>query len=294
MGIYDRDYYQENKASRNWGSSSRSMVTTLILVNAAVAILDVFSPMDPNDGGHWLGNALALHADSIWKPWRYWEFLTAGFTHVSLDASVWHLAMNMYGLWLFGRGVEGIYGAGLFLRIYLMLIVGASIIWAVAQELSGVRGTMIGASGAVSGITILFVLHYPHEKVLLFPIPVPIPMWIVGTLLIGLDAIGAAGFSTPGGPGVAYSAHLGGALLGWLFYRGWIPLKGPGTWSRLRLPRSRPRLKIVRDDETAEGDLERRADEILAKVHAQGADSLTPEERRILNDFSRRMRQKLR
>jgi membrane associated rhomboid family serine protease len=298
MGIYDRDYYQDDLPQRSRVfSGKRSMVMNIIVVNVIIAILDVFSPviegMNGRPVGHVLSDFLALHTSDLVEPWYLWRLLTAGFTHASFDMHLTHILFNMYSLWLFGRDVEATYGPREFLRLYLVLIVGASAIWLVTTKLSGIQSSMVGASGAIAGITVLFILLFPNRQFIQFPFFFPVPAWILGIILIGGDALGFFGMVSQRGTQIAFAAHLGGALLGFVYYRSGIKLESIFPAWRLPVFKSKPRLRVVSDDSVAD-NLERRADEILAKMHEHGADSLTPEERRILNDFSRRMRQKLR
>jgi hypothetical protein len=83
--------------------------------------------------------------------------------------------------------------------------------------------------------------------------------------------------------------------LGFLYYRSGVCLSDFFRGG-ISLPRfGKPKLRIHRQGTpTKSWQLDRRADEILAKVHKHGADSITEEERKILDDYSRRLRQKLR
>jgi membrane associated rhomboid family serine protease len=194
----------------------------------------------------------------------------------------------MYSLWLFGRAVEGIYGAREFVRIYLCLIVGAGLAWLICYTLTGGRPTvLVGASGAVAGIMLLFVLHFPHARFMMLFVPVPIPAWVLGIILIGLDILGAMGYRQDQ---VAFSAHLAGVGLAYAYFRSDLRLSNYLTWKLLHW-RPRPRLRIRKPEESST-NLEREADRILAKLHERGADSLTADERRLLNEYSRRVRQR--
>ena len=91
---------------------------------------------------------------------------------------------------------------------------------------------------------------------------------------------------------VAVTCHLAGAALAFAYYRLGIRVDRviPTTLS-LRSLRPKPKLR-VHDPDARYGELDRRADRILDKLYRQGQESLTAEERRILEDYSRRMRQK--
>ena len=93
---------------------------------------------------------------------------------------------------------------------------------------------------------------------------------------------------------VAYSAHLGGALFGFLYYRlGWRASQWlPGKFSLPLLPQ-RSKLRI-HDPREEEAETERHVDEILQKIQAHGQDSLTRRERRILEKASQEYQRKRR
>ncbi len=283
MGIYDRDYYQETERS-TWARGNASVVQTLIVINVVIALADLFS-----DG--WLSAHMAVPSTLLQQPWNFWKLLTAGFAHESLSErnGIWHVAGNMITLWFFGRAVEAVYGSREFLWIYLTLIVIASLGWVLVESLvSAGPMYMLGASGAVAGIVVLFILHFPQVKVMMLFLPIPIPAWVFGIFMITMDVLGASGYR---GDRVAFLAHLSGAAFAYVYYRSGIRLTDlVGRW---RFPsfQRRPKLR-VHSDGRREFDLERSADRILAKMHADGADSLTAEERRILNEYSRHVRQR--
>ena len=134
MGLYDRDYVRDEPRGLFLGGN-RSMVTNIILVNVGIFLLDlVFF-------GRHLSSYLALHADLLTHPWNIWQLLTYGFAHDAgrpgtpiVLGDFAHVGFNMFGLWLFGRDVEGIYGRKEFLRIYLSLIVLCGLSWVVFQN----------------------------------------------------------------------------------------------------------------------------------------------------------------
>ena len=95
VGIYDRDYYRRNQP----GFSLRmpqSMVMTLILINAALFLIDGLLFERTHD----LTRILELSSDTLWRPWMWWQFITYGFVH----GSVMHILMNMLQLWFLGAG----------------------------------------------------------------------------------------------------------------------------------------------------------------------------------------------
>ena len=102
MGIYDRPYYRDDRGA-SW-LSGRSMVVNLILLNVAVYMAQfIFDGRQET-----LTQLLALHADLLERPWHVYQLLSYGFAHD--PNSVAHIAFNMFGVWLFGTDLEGIYG----------------------------------------------------------------------------------------------------------------------------------------------------------------------------------------
>lgn len=296
MGLYDRDYARD-QPRRLPPLASYSMVTILIVVTVAVFLADHMSPIIHvnMDGSinRWLSDHLSVQAGTLTHPLEWWRFLTAGFDHA--PGIISHVGWNMFGLYLFGRGVEGIYGKQEFLRLYLALIVLSFVVWS-AIELA--RGSdpqqtgALGASGAVAGITILFALHYPRQTLLLFFV-IPVPAWIVA---VGMVIMDLAGFTQPHGH-VAYSAHLAGAAFAFAYYKwgGRLSSFGLGRFfpaSRLRLRRRRLRVHDPGDSKEKKENLSDQVDRILEKISRQGEASLSRQERRTLEEASRRYQQR--
>lgn len=279
MGIYDRDYAREESSGFKLGGQ-RSMVTNLLLINVAIYLVDWLF-LSKSSGGAILNDLGALTPQLLSEPWKFYQLLTYGFLHAR---GPMHVAGNMYMLWLFGREIEGVYGRAEFLRLYLTMIVVAGLAWVVQQQIVGPTAlAMVGASGAVTGILVLFALHYPKRTILLFFV-LPAPMWLVGVLYVAADIFGA--FGSHGG--VAYVAHLAGAAFAFVYYRSGGRL---GSLTRglpsLKLWGRGPKLK-VHDPDAGDRQMDRKVDDILEKISREGEGSLTRKERKILEDASRR------
>lgn len=226
-------------------------------------------------------------------PWRWWELLSYGFAHD--PKLIFHLLGNMFVLWMFGRSVEPIYGRWEFLRFYLTAIVLGGIFWTARMALSGQEGPMLGASGGVAAVLMLFIFHYPKQMVLLFFV-IPMPAWVLGLLIIGSDIVRAF---DPGSH-IAGDVHLVGAAFAFCYFKfRWnigrmLPGGGSTSWLK-KLSQSRRRSTFRIHDPDADSrhqKIDDNADRILDKLHREGEDSLTSKERKILEDYSRRMRQK--
>lgn len=285
MGIYDRDYYREDEPRGFRVSGIETGLATLIVVNVAVYLVDVLLSSETRDLANWL----ALPSDFIQHPWTAWQLVTYGFLHSTL--SIRHILFNMLTLWFFGRDVEAIYGRRVFIGLYLSLVVMSGLVWLVTRQITnpGTVTPVIGASGAVTGILMIFICHYPYRTIYL-NFFIPIPAWLLGVIYIAHDVFG----TWQRGDNVAYTAHLGGAAFGFLFFKtGWYLFRL--LPSRISLPRLKtgPKLR-VHDPEKYESDLNEKADKILEKISVSGQESLTPDERRTLEEYSRRMQQKRR
>ena len=153
---------------------------------------------------------------------RPWQLITYAFMH----GSVTHILFNMIALYMFGGTIERTFGARNFTVYYFV----CAIVAAVAQLIvvhwftHGFYPTL-GASGAIFGLLLAFGMLYPHEKVMLIFLPVPMPAWlfVIGYAVVEL-VMGVTGTQA----GVAHFAHLGGMLGGYVlieYWRGRLPLK---------------------------------------------------------------------
>ncbi len=142
---------------------------------------------------------LGLHPATFFS--RPWTIVTAMFVH----ASFWHIFANMLTLYFFGSYFSRLVGRGRFLLVYFAGgIIGNLLFWALAPP----NSLAIGASGAVFAIAGGLVVMQPRLPVIIFPIPVPIPLFavIIGGFLL---------LSLPISPsGIAWQAHLGGLIVG--------------------------------------------------------------------------------
>ena len=284
MGLYDRDYVRDEPRGFFLGGD-RTMVTNLILVNVIVYVADLLFNGE-------LSNVLALKPSALKEPWMLWQLVTYGFLHAPNDFT--HILFNMFGLWLFGREVEGLYGRAEFLRIYLAMIVIGGAVWLVSQQFVSVPASgLIGASGAVTGIMVLFAIHDPKRTFYIWGV-IPMPVWLLCILYVAQDL---RGLTMPSqAEHTAFEVHLTGALLAVIYRQTGMNLGRlvPERWRQGRF--IKPPLKV--HDPGHEGheevDLSKQVDRILEKISREGESSLTREERRTLETASRRYQQRRR
>ncbi len=129
---------------------------------------------------------------------RPWTILTSMFIH----AGLWHVMANMFTLFFFGQNIISLVGKNRFFAVYF----GGGILGGILYVLlASPFSVAVGALGAVFAIGGALTMLRPMTKVIIFPIPAPIPLWvaIVGGFLI-LSFF----------PGIAWQAHLGGMIVG--------------------------------------------------------------------------------
>ena len=154
---------------------------------------------------------------------RPWQVVTYAFMHGSFS----HIAFNMLALFMFGGAIERTFGARNFVVYYFVCAVVAAIAQLLVLNYFSPEKFFptLGASGAVFGLLLAFGMLYPHEKVFLIFLPIPMPAWLfvigyaVAELVMGVTGTQA---------GVAHFAHLGGMLGGIVlieYWRGRLPIK---------------------------------------------------------------------
>jgi len=202
-----------------------------------------------------------------------WTLLTAAFSHFEL----WHLALNMIVLWSFGSVLERLLGVRRFVGFYLIAAVVASVSHCFVSVLLGRPDIpALGASGAVSGLLLVYALLFPRHRILIFGV-IPVPALIGALGFVALDIWGLIAQSQGGGLPIGHGAHLGGAACGAFYYFKVLKEKvrrmpaGPPPIQ----PGQRP-LPNLSPEEA--GELAR----LQVKIAEQGVESLTPKEQHFL------------
>jgi len=298
MGIYDRSYYrEENELDLRPSWNQRSAVSTLIIINVAVFLANVFLSKEFVVGYQGAVNEfLMLKGSDAKNPFMWWHTLSYGFCH---NASGYlHLAMNMLGLYFLGRTVEERYGRLEFYRIYLVSVVICGAVWLLKAYAFQSNGSMLGASGAVMCILMLFVFNFPTARVTFFVFP--IPAWVLGIILLLTNIVSSppspsASSSTPI-TSIATDVHLTGVLCAAAYFYFGLSFRFmgdlEGTLRRQWRKLTGPRLKIHNEETGATTNEADEADRILAKIHETGQDSLSAKEKKFLERYSRAVRER--
>lgn len=140
-------------------------------------------------------NSLAVSRSTIAS--QPWTIVSAMFTH----ANIFHIVFNMLALYFYGMYVLALVGEARFFIVYFL---GGIIGNALFLLLSGPYAAAVGASGAVFALGGLLVVLVPRMKVMIFPIPVQIDLWIAIIIFAVISL----------SPGVAWQAHFGGLATG--------------------------------------------------------------------------------
>lgn len=180
-------------------------ITVIIIIVTAIVSIICF-------GNATLANKLIFNAWSIANRREYWRF----FTHALMHGGWGHLIVNMFVLYSFGNIVEVIfasaYGAkgGLYYVLFYVIAAAVSSIWDYLLNRDNYSYNALGASGAVNAVLFASIVFSPMSKLIVFPIPVPLPAWLFAVLYLGYSVY----MSKRGGDNIGHRAHISGAIFG--------------------------------------------------------------------------------
>ncbi len=205
------------------GSRITDVVKNLLILN----VLMFLATITLEGRGIDLTSMFSLHnpfrEGSGFQPY---QIVTSMFMH----ANPMHLLSNMIGLFFIAPIIEMRLGAKRFLAYYLITGLGATAVFMLVSALTETDPVanylLLGASGALSGVMMAFMLYYPNIKLMLLFFPVPIKAkYLIGGMLIYDIIMGFLGngsfIGVAAGTSVAHTAHVGGALFGFLLITFW-------------------------------------------------------------------------
>ena len=175
------------------------VVRALLIANTGVFLLELVA-YDP-----------LIELFALWPlhtpDFQPWQLVSYAFLHESIP----HIAFNMFGLWMFGRPLELLWGGRRFALYFLACVLSAAGTELLVQNAAGGGDPVLGASGGVYGLLLGFAWYFPRAQFLLLIPPIPLPAWLLATIYGGIELfLGVTGNQ----PGVAHFAHLGGMLGG--------------------------------------------------------------------------------
>lgn len=175
--------------------------------------------INPLDGERYRIPGLGVTGVPVWFTLIISMFMHGGWAH---------LGGNMLYLWVFGDNIENRLGHLRYLFFYLLTGIIASLTHVFTTRFLGhdLLVPSLGASGAISGVLGAYLMLYPLRRVHIFafitiiavPALVALGLWIVFQVMNGMGSLGGdeAG-------GVAYSAHIGGFIAGFVLIRLFTP-----------------------------------------------------------------------
>lgn len=258
-------------------------VVWLIVANVALYVIELVSL-------NWTGSRFflrmfGLSLDGI-RDFYFWQPLTYMFVHS--PGSVFHLLMNMLGLYIFGSEFERTFGRQRFLQFYGTCGLVGGMAYLILSILSPEHQSipLVGASGAVFGLLMAAVIFFPHIQIVLIIFPMPVRVFALIWAGILLLQMLSGSVQNLGGE----VCHLAGAGAGIAVLYAW------GTMPRIRFGsgrlagRVREGAWVRKQREAAEEQAE--VDRILAKIHNEGLNSLTRKERKTLAQATRHQRER--
>lgn len=190
-------------------------VTWLIGINTSVFLLmELFGVARLRGLNELILDKFELLPNAVVHHGFVWQLVTYSLIH----AGFMHWFGNMLGLWMFGSAIENAWGTRRFLELYWIGVTGAAIT-TVALSFAHILGRpdvpTVGASGGVFAILIAFGILFAENEIMM----IPFPFLIKAKYFVGILIVITLAFALSGGGDVAYVAHLGGLLFGWLYVR---------------------------------------------------------------------------
>lgn len=148
---------------------------------------------------------LLLDTRAVERGGEYWRALTSGWVH----GDVFHLFVNMYSFWSFGRAIEYGLGPVLLSVIYLGGILGGSLLALVVHRGENYRA--LGASGGVCAVIFASVVAGGDFSIAFLFLPIPIPAKVFAFLFLAYTWFG---MRRQGRDGIGHDAHFAGAVVG--------------------------------------------------------------------------------
>jgi len=260
---------------RGWVTRFGSVTQLLIYVTVAVFVVQLLCTML---GWNVMEDVFALNASQVRRGF-FWQPVTYMFLH----ADFWHILINLLVLWFFGREVEYFIGPKYFTRLFFFGGLAGAALWLAFNF--NTNEQVIGASAAVLACVIAFATLFPERQItllLFYFIPVNMKAKYMALIAVAIDLIPVM---TRHVSSVAHIAHLGGALLGYVY----IKSLGYGAqprwlqWWQSAKETLRPRRRMrVERPLSREEFIHEQVDPILDKISREGIGSLTRRERKIL------------
>lgn len=258
------------------------------LLAAFVLELVLLSPWLGASGPELVGK-FPLTVDNL-QHWRLWTLVTHSFLHST--ANPFHILFTILGLVFIGRELETQLGARRLLGLYAGAILLSGLGWTAVNWVHG--GAHIGAGSALFGFLVVLAGLNPGQQLTLFFFPVSFSIRHIVYAVLAVDVLCLVFYELGGAPvplGLTPSAHLGGMLAGWIYFRylhannGWdrAPSLELPKWLRRKPQPVSPRYSAAPARKSSP-QLRAEVDRILDKINSDGFGALTEAEKRVLDE----------
>lgn len=205
-------------------------------------------------------------------------------TYMFLHGGFFHIAINMFILWMFGVAIEQSWGTRRFLFYYFLTGVAGGV-FTVAIHPNSIVPT-VGASGGIYGLLVAYAVMFPNQTMYLyFLIPMKVKYAVI--LFVGLEFLASLSVTSDG---VGHLAHLGGAVVGFVYLKlDWRARRFFHRMSPSRLIetlRYRRKMSKLQHNQLHAEEIMRRVDQILDRINEVGIENISEEERRFLGSAS--------
>ncbi len=224
------------------------VVKYLIIVNVVVWV--VFQLLLEGYGGFPFTRYFGLYPGKVIFDYYFWQVLTYQFLH---SLQVTHILFNMLMLWFIGGELETRWGAKFFASYYLICGTGAALIYCTVVAIysaftgsqTGLVVPVVGASGALFGLLLAYGILF-GERTMLFMMVFPMKAKYFVMILGGVEVLSLLTSGVTGGE-VAYLAHLGGLVSGYLTLLVWTRIQ-QSQWRKTSKKKGTGRLRLVVDN----------------------------------------------
>ena len=286
--LSDRSYMRDS-----YGRQTTSLLTWILCALVSGFLLQAIFERLFNSSA--LTDFLELSSGGL-REGRIWTLVSYTLLHQGLL----HILGNALGLYFFGRELITLLGEKRLVGFYLAAAAVGGLAWfGVNFDRSA---ELMGASSAMCAFLVLFACIYPNRQITFlafFVIPVTLKPKYIACVAAAIDLCGFVFAELPGAQihtGIAHSAHLGGMLVGLLYFhlvhqREWRTPDGraeielPAWFRRAQKPAAPPaptkyKVNVV----TKREDLRAEVDRILDKINSEGFGALTAEEKQLLDE----------
>lgn len=271
-------------------SSAEKLIAINVAVFIVTALVTFLMGFSTNTIVRWFELPKEFN-DFIIQPW---SIVTYSFFH----GGIWHLFWNMIMLYFSGRIFLNLFGTKKFNNVYFLGVIAGGLVFLLSYNVFpafvATNTALIGASAGVTAVLIFVCTYIPNQEVRLFIFN--IKLWYIGAFIVLVDLIQIPNSGNAGG----HLAHLGGALLGYVYARqllkgsdigegfGQLTESFNGFFKRkekkaplktvYRNVNRNPKSKVDYDKESKQ----RKIDSILDKISKSGYESLSQLEKDFL------------